>query len=135
MEKYIPTLSMQGWTNDMARSADYLLACYLTTLTSDSVLHFQQNTSMQYTLKENANDPRGTEEQMESDLKTKFQSVYGTTAEVYVDVEAEDPSKPDQYSIRFNATVYNDAGTPFSVGRIVYYENGVVINIAKINNG
>lgn len=135
MKKYIPTLGVTGWSNDIARGADYLLACYLTTLQADSVLHREQNTSMQYTLKVKANDPIGIEEDMTQDLKSKFQTTFGASAEVYVDLTIDDPNKPDQYSIRFTGIVHDDDGKTYTVGRLVYFDEGRVVKIAKINNG
>lgn len=134
MIRAVPTLGLTGWSNDYAAVADYMLACYITTNPSDSVLHFQQNTSMQYTLKEFAGDMHGLEERMHNDLLQKFQAVFGDGSEVTVDVTAEDPNKPDQFTIRFTGTVY-DGLTAFVVGRLVQYENGKVVSIAKLNNG
>lgn len=135
MPKFLPTLGVTGWINDFAGTADYLLSCYIATETSDSTLHAEQNTSMQYTLKTKAGDMLGLEQQMADDLQTKFQSVYGNTAEAIVEVTADDPTKPDQYSISFTGTVYDDAGRPYTVGKLVYVEEGRVVRIAKINNG
>lgn len=134
MPKAIPTLGVTGWSNDLAAEADYLLACYITTNVSDSTLHFQQNTSMQYTLKEHAGDMITIEQNMHDDLLAKFQVIFGDTAEITVDVSAEDDNKPDQYTIRFTGTVY-DGSKAYVVGRLVQYENGRVVSIAKINNG
>ena len=135
MTKFIPTLGITGWTNDISRSADYLLACYLTTLKSDSVLHWQQNTSMQYTLKVKANDPIGIEDDLTQDLKIKFQTTFGAQSEIYVDYTAEDPTRPNQYSIKFTGVVHDAVGTAFTVGRLVYFEDGRVVKIAQLNNG
>lgn len=135
MIKYLPTLGVTGWTRDAASAADYLLSCYLTTLKSDSVLHWQQNTSMQYTLKSKASDPISLEEELTQDLKTKFQATFGQSAEIYIDYSVEDPNKPEQYSIRFNGVVQDDMGKSYSVGRLVYFDNGRVVKISKLNNG
>lgn len=135
MPKALPTLGVTGWISDFAGTADYLLSCYIATEASDSVLHDQQNTSMQYTLKTKAGDMLGIEEQMTQDLKVKFQSVYGNTAEAIVEVVAEDPNKPDQYSISFTGIVYDSEGRSFTVGKLVYIDDGRVVKIAKLNNG
>lgn len=134
MPKAIPTLGVTGWSNDFSAEADYILACYITTNPSDSILHFQQNTSMQYTLKVYSGNPLAIEEHMREDLLTKLQTIFGNTAEATVEVEAEDDSKPDNFSIRFTGTVY-DSTTSYVVGRLVQFENGKVVKIAKINNG
>lgn len=130
----IPTLGITGWISDLASSADYLLACYITANVYDSVLHNGQNTTMQYTLKTFAGNMQSIEENMHDDLLAKFQAVFGPTAEVTVEVDTEDENKPDQYTIRFTGTVY-DGTVAYVVGRLVQYENGRVIRIAKINNG
>lgn len=130
----IPTLGITGWTSDLAANADYMLACYITTNVYDSVLHAGQNTTMQYTLKEFAGNMQAIEENMHNDLLTKFQTTFGDSAEITVVVDAEDVNKPDQYTIRFTGTVY-DGPTAYVVGRLVQYENGRVVKIAKINNG
>lgn len=135
MAKFLPTLGVTGWTNDTANTADYLLACFLTTLQADSVLHRGQNTSMQYTLKEFANNPTEIEENLTRDLKDKFQAIFGDTAEIYVDMTADDPAKPDQYSIKFTGVVHDSEGKTVTVGKLVYYEDGRVVKIANINNG
>jgi len=134
MSTSIPTLGITGWINDLAASADYMLACYITANVYDSVLHYGQNTTMQYTLKTFANNMQAIEERMHDDLLAKFQVVFGDTAEVTVEVDTEDENKPDQYTIRFTGTVY-EGTTAYVVGRLVQYENGRVIRIAKINNG
>lgn len=130
----IPTMSITGWVSDIAANADYLLACYITANVHDSVLHQGQNTTMQYTLKEFANNMQAIEERMHDDLLAKFQTVFGNTAEVIVEVDTEDDKKPGQYTIRFTGTVY-DGTVAYVVGRLVQYENGRVIKIVKINNG
>lgn len=130
----IPTMGITGWINDFAAVADYLLACYITTNVSDSTLHAEQNTSMQYTLKEFANDMLTMEERMHDDLLAKFQVIFGDTAEVTVEISVEDENKPGQYTIRFTSTVY-DGAQAYVVGRLVQYENGRVIKISKMNNG
>ncbi len=130
----IPSMSITGWVSDIAANADYMLACYITANVYDSVLHREQNTTMQYTLKEFANNMQAIEERMHDDLLAKFQTVFGNTAEVTVEVDAEDTDKPDQYTIRFTGTVY-DGSLAYVVGRLVQYENGRVVKIAKINNG
>jgi hypothetical protein len=135
MAKFLPTLGVTGWSNDTARTADYLLACFLTTLQADSVLHRGQNTSMQYTLKVKANDPIGIEDDLTQDLKVKFQSVFGASAEVYVDMTVDDQNKPEQYSIKFTGIVHDDEGKALTVGRIVYFDDGKVVKIAQLNNG
>lgn len=134
MLKAIPTMGVTGWLKDYAAEADYILACYITTQTSDSILHFQQNTSMQYTLKLFAGNMLSIEEKMHEDILTKLQAIFGNTAEATVEVEAEDDSKPDNYTIRFTGTVY-DTSQSYIVGRLVQFENGKVVKIAKINNG
>lgn len=118
----------------MATNADYMLACYITTNVYDSTLHQKQNTTMQYTLKTHAGNMHTIEETMHDDLLKKFQTVFGETAEVTVEVEAEDEDKPDSYTIRFTGTVY-EGTTAYVVGRLVQYEDGRVITIAKLNNG
>ena len=135
MPKYLPTLGITGWINDFAGTADYLLSCYIATEASDSVLHEQQNTSMQYTLKTKAGDMLGIEQQMVTDLRIKFQAVYGNNAEATVEVTADDPTKPDQYTISFTGVVYDSEGRPYTVGKLVYIEEGRVVRIAKLNNG
>jgi hypothetical protein len=135
MPKYLPTLGVTGWINDFAGTADYLLSCYIATEASDSVLHDEQNTSMQYTLKTKAGDMLGIEQQMVNDLATKFQAVYGNTAEAFVEVTADDPNKPDQFSISFTGVVYDELGRPYTVGKLVFIDEGRVVRIAKLNNG
>ena len=130
----IPTLGLTGWTSDLAANADYMLACYITTNVSDSVLHAGQNTTMQYTLKEFAGNMQAIEENMHNDLLAKFQATFGESAEITIQVDSEDSNKPDQYTIRFSGTVY-EGSTAYVVGRLVEYENGRVVKIAKINNG
>lgn len=134
MATSIPTLGITGWINDLAAGADYMLACYITANVYDSVLHNGQNTTMQYTLKTFAGNMQAIEETMHDDLLAKFQTVFGPTAEVTVEVDVEDENKPDQYTIRFTGTVY-EGSTAYVVGRLVQYENGRVVKIAKINNG
>lgn len=134
MARSIPTLGATGWTSDLATNADYMLACYITTNVYDSVLHNGQNTTMQYTLKQFAGNMHAIEERMHDDLLAKFQTVFGANADVTVEVEAEDENKPDNYTIRFTGTVY-DGASAYVVGRLVQYENGRVIKIAKLNNG
>lgn len=135
MPKFIPTLGITGWSNDSADVADYMLSCYITTNRSDSVLHNQQNTSMQYTLKEFADNMLAIEDRMQKDLLAKFQSMYGKAAEVIVDVSSTDPDKPGQYTISFTGTVYDNQNKAYTVGKLVYLDDGRVVKIANINNG
>lgn len=135
MPKFLPTLGVTGWINDYAGTADYLMSCYITTNTSDSTLHYEQNTSMQYTLKIHAGDTLSIEERMTDDLNNKFQTVYGPSAEAHVELTVDDPNKPDQYSIRMTGVVYDNNGNAYTVGKLVFIDDGRVVRIADINNG
>lgn len=135
MLKAIPSLSITGWIRDLAAEADYILACYITTQASDSVLHYQQNTSMQYILKRHAGNFVTMQEEMANDIRSKLQTIFGATADAVVEISAEDKEKPDNFTIRFTGTVYDNSNQSYVVGRLVLFENGKFVKISKINNG
>lgn len=133
MAKMIPTMQAVGWVSDLSNAADSILAAFLTTNTSMSVLHRDQNTSMQYILKQTAGNMINLEDQLQTNLQNKLQVVFGQNATAVVSVDALD-GKPDQFNIRFTGTVYDDQGRAFTVGKLVYFQDSKIVNIADLNN-
>lgn len=123
-----------GWVNDLANTADTIIAAFLTTNTSMSVLHRSQNTSMQYILKQTAGNMIDLEDQLQQQLQEKLQTVFGQNATAFVDIDALD-NKPDQFNIRFTGTVYDDQGRAYTVGKLVYFVDSKMVNIQTLNNG
>lgn len=122
-----------GWVGDLSNTADTILAAFLTTNTSMSVLHRDQNTSMQYILKEAAGNMLDLEDKLQTNLQDKLQVVFGQNATAVVTVDPLE-GKPDQFNIRFTGTVYDDAGKAYTVGKLVEFQDSKVVNIANINN-
>jgi len=133
MVKMIPTMQAVGWVNDLSNTADAILAAFLTTNTSMSVLHRLQNTSMQYILKETAGNMLNLEDRLQTALMEKLQPEFGQNATAVVTV---DPlaGKPDQFNIRFTGTVYDENGKAYSVGKLVKFQDSKIVNIAELNN-
>lgn len=129
----IPTMQAVGWVGDLANAADASLAAFLTTNTSTSVLHRDQNTSMQYILKESGGNMLILEDQLQVKLQEKLQTIFGPNASATVTVDAL-AGKPDQFNIRFVGVVYGDDGKAYTVGRLVQFEDSKIINIANLNN-
>ncbi|ARV76729.1 hypothetical protein PHABIO_98 [Pseudomonas phage Phabio] len=134
MAKMIPTMQAVGWVGDLANAADSILAAFLTTNTHMSVLHRSQNTSMQNILKETAGDMIELQDQLQTNLQAKLQTVFGDNAVAVVTVDAL-ANKPDQFNIRFTGTVYDNSGKAFTVGKLVKFLDSKIIQIADINNG
>lgn len=134
MAKMIPTMQIVGWVNDLANTADAIMAAFLTTNTSMSVLHREQNTSMQYILKETAGDMLTLEDRLQTNLQETLQTVFGPNSKAEVSVDALE-GKPDQFNIRFVGIVYGDDGKAYTIDKLVYFIDSKVVNIATINNG
>lgn len=134
MAKMIPTMQAVGWVSDLANAADSIMSAFLTTNTSMSSLHREQNISMQYILKRTAGDMINLQDQLHQQLQNKLQVVFGQNATAQVDI---DPlaGKPDQFNIKFTGTVYDENGRAFTVGKLVYFVDSKIFKIADINNG
>lgn len=122
-----------GWVGDMANTADAILAAFLTTNTSMSVLHRDQNTSMQYILKQAAGNMLDLEDKLQTNLQEKLQVVFGQNATAEVTVDPLE-GKPDQFNIRFTGTVYDDQGRAYTIGKLVKFQDSKVVEIADLNN-
>lgn len=133
MQKFIPTLSVTGWTNVIAEKADYMISCFIAANRSSTVLHRDQNTTLQYLLKEFANKMRDLEGVLQDLLLQKMRDTFDDTADARV-IITEDPSDPAKVAIQFTGTVH-EAGQTFTVGQVVQFMNSRIVNIAKINNG
>lgn len=134
MAKSIPTLGTDGWISQIESLADYIISCFLATNRSQSTLHRTQNTSMQYLLKEYANDMNGLETALRTELTTKLQTAFGDNAQALVEVVQMSEETPDQFSIRFTGIV-SDGVREYTVGKLVQYQNSRIVKIANINNG
>lgn len=134
MVKMIPTMQAVGWVNDLANTADAIMAAFLTTNTSMSALHREQNISMQYILKRTAGNMINLQDQLHTTLQNKLQVVFGENATAQVDIDPLD-GKPDQFNIKFTGTVYDDTGRAYTVGKLVYFVDSKVVRISDINNG
>lgn len=130
----IPSLGVTGWIVDVPTQADYIMSCWLTTNTSMSVMHREQNTSLQYILKETANQPVEMETRLQDVLSAKLKTVFGDSADAEVEVVALDDKAPDNYSIRFVGKVY-DQGRELIIGKIVQFQNSRIVSIAQLLNG
>lgn len=130
----IPTLGTDGWIAQIESLADYIISCFLATNRSQSTLHRNQNTSMQYLLKEYANDPVGLETELRNELTTKLQTTFGESAQALVEVVPVSTETPDQFSIRFTGII-TDGTREYTVGKLVQYQNSRIVKIADINNG
>lgn len=130
----IPTMQAVGWVNDLANAADAILAAFLTTNTSMSSLHREQNISMQYILKRTAGDMLNLEDQLQTHLQTKLQTIFGQNATAQVDIDPLD-GKPDQFNIKFTGTVFDVEGRAYTVGKLVNFVDSKVVRITDINNG
>lgn len=134
MSVSLPTLGTSGWVKDVATKADYVLSCFLSTNRSQSVLHREENTSLQYLLKKFANDMVGLETELLRVLNNKLQVAFGESARAIVEIiPIED--KPDQFSIRFLGIVYDDKHKEYTVAKLVQFQDSRILNIANINNG
>ena len=135
MTTAIPTLGTDGWITAMESTADYIISTFLATNRSMSTLHRTQNTSLQYLLKQYANDPLNLEIALRDVLSVKLQAVFGESAQALVSVTPIDPeTNPDAFSIQFTGIV-TDGLKEYTVGKLVQFQNSRIINIAAINNG
>lgn len=130
----LPTLGTDGWITSLESKADYILSTFLTTNRSMSTLHRTQNTSLQYLLKEYANDMLNLEISLRDVLTTKLQTVFGQSAQAVVNIVPVIPENPDAYSIQFTGIV-TDGSKEYTVGKLVQFQNSHIVNIANINNG
>ncbi|BEG72698.1 hypothetical protein [Pseudomonas phage PA1C] len=130
----LPTLGTDGWITSMESKADYIISTFLTTNRSMSTLHRTQNTSLQYLLKEYANDILNLEIQLRDVLTNKLRTVFGESAQALVSIVPASPDNPDAFSIQFTGIV-TDGTKEYTVGKLVQFQNSHIVNIANINNG
>jgi hypothetical protein len=133
VQKHIPTLGVNGWVNTVEEKADYIIGAFITANTSDSELHRNQSVSLQYLLKQFANDLPSLEDVLRTTLQNKLVATFDESATATVNIE-QSPDKPDQYSIKFMGVVL-DEGKRYTVGQLVQFAGSRVLNIARINNG
>lgn len=132
-EKFIPTMGIKGWISHPEDKADYIIACFMEANYSMSVIHRDQNISLQYLLKEYANRMYDLEARLQTELDAKLKASFNEQSYSNVTV-AEDPQKPGQFTIDFTGFVVTDNKT-YTVGWMVQFVDSRVLKIAKINNG
>lgn len=132
-EKYIPTMGIKGWTNHPEDKADYIVACFMEANHSMTVLHRDDNITLQFLLKEHANRMLDLETALQDVLDAKLKASFNEGSYANVTV-VEDTTKPNQYTINFTGYVVTDLKT-FTVGWMVQFQDSRVLKIAKINNG
>jgi hypothetical protein len=132
-EKYIPTMSIKGWIDHPEDKADYVISCFMESNYSMSVLHRDQNISLQYLLKVYANRMLDLETRLQDELDAKLKASFNEQSNANVTV-VEDPENPNQYTINFTGYVVTAEKT-FTVGWMVQFQDSRVLKIAKLNNG
>lgn len=131
MNKFIPTLGLDGWVNEPEKVADYIISCFLTTNKSQSNLFRNKSDSFQYLLAEFTNDIPGLERRLEELLTEKLRKSFTEQAYAIVKIEPIE-GKPDQYIINFEGYIYSD-GKEHIVGKVVQTDKSRVIKINEIN--
>lgn len=132
-EKFIPTMGIKGWIDNPEDKADYIIACFMEANTSMTVLHRDQNKSLQWMLKEYANRMLELETALQDELDQKLKLAFNEQSYASVSVTA-DPTDPSKYTIDFTGFVVSDSKT-YTVGWMVQFENSRVLKIARLNNG
>jgi len=132
-EKFIPTMGIKGWINHPEDKADYIIACFMEANYSMTVLHRDQNESLQHLLKMHANHMYDLETALQDKLDAKLKAAFNDQSYSVVTV-VEDPAKPGQFTINFTGYVVTDLKT-YTVGWMVQFQDSRVVKIAKINNG
>lgn len=132
-EKFIPTMSVKGWIDHPEDKADYVIACFLETNYSMTVVHRDQNESLQHLLQQHANHMYDLEQILQDKLDAKLKASFNQQSYSVVTVN-ESTEKPGQFTIEFTGYVVTDSKT-YTVGWMVQFQDSRVMKIAKINNG
>lgn len=132
-ETFIPTMGIKGWIDHPEDKADYIIACFMESNHSMTVLHRNQNITLQYLLKVYANRMLELEEKLQQVLDDMIKASFNqqSSAVVTVDADLLDPSK---HTINFTGYVVTEEKT-FTLGWLVQFQNSSVLKIARINNG
>jgi len=132
-EIFIPTMGIKGWIDHPEDKADYIISCFMESNQSMTVLHRDQNITLQYLLKVYANRMLDLEEKLQEVLDAKLKASFNerSSAHVTLDADLEDSSK---YTINFTGYVVTEEKT-FTIGWLVQFQNASILKIAKINNG
>lgn len=131
-KKAIATLSTIGYATDPEQRLDRMMAYYLTSYYSQSLMFRGNIMSLQKQLREYGHDTtelvtRVTDE-MTSYLAQEFQ---GVTVRIRTDIP--NPEDPGRINMTVEAVVSVD-GKNYSLARVVETRNAVIIDIIKINN-
>lgn len=130
--KAIATLSMMGYAVDPEQRLDRMMAYYLTSYYSQSLMFRGNIMSLQKQLREYGNDAtelvtRVTDE-MTSYLSQEFQGVV-----VRIRTDIPNPEDPNRINMTVEAIVSVD-GQNYSLARVVETRNAVIVNIIDLNN-
>lgn len=130
--KAIATLSTLGYATDPEQRLDRMMAYYLTSYYSQSLMFRGNIMSLQKQLREYGNNTTElvtkVTDEMTSYLAQEFQ---GVTVRIRTDIP--NPEDPNRINMTVEAIVSVD-GKNYSLARVVETRNSVIIDIINLNN-
>lgn len=135
MSNAVLSLSRKGTLTDAFEKADRLIAYYLTSNISQSMIYNGNVLSFQGAIQEYGNgDALSLQNRITADLNTLLGSAFDSVqANVVVSTPAQDGS--DRYNIQIAAVVTQN-GTAYNLPQLLFSSNdGIVANLLTLNNG
>lgn len=134
MATLIPTMSLIGWTGTPHEKAAYMIGCFLAANYSQSTALYGKITTLQYLVKKHANRLSDLETELRTVFQEKVNAVFPDTAISNVVVEQVDENNPAVFSIRLSCDI-TENGRTYTIGKLVQYNNSIMVKISDYVNG
>lgn len=128
----VPSLSSDGWINDIARKTDRLLSYFFVSEESQSNIYDGQIASLPGLIREYGNRPLDLKSQMREALINMLKGYYDSV-DVSVSVSTENTQIPGRADVTVTITV-TENGKSYQVPQLVQTLNGKLLNIINLNN-
>jgi hypothetical protein len=134
MPTYIPTMSMIGWTGTPHEKAAYMIGCFIAANYSQSTALYGKVTTLQYLVKKYANRLSDLENELRIIFEAKVTATFPGTATSQVYVRQTEDDNPTIYAITLQCEI-TENGRTYTIGKLVQFNNSVMVKISDIANG
>ena len=134
MTTYIPTMSTIGWTGIPHEKAAYMIACFIAANYSQSTVLHGKITTLQYLVKKYANRLNELENELQATFEAKVNATFPGAGEAKVQVRQTSEDNPAIFTITLQCEIVEN-GRTYTIGKLVQFNNSVMIKISEIANG
>lgn len=130
-DELIPTLDSAGWVGELKKKADKIVSWFFLTQKSQTNIFYGRVSSLPALVQASGSKPTI----LCSDIKSALDTILARYFKTFtVSVDRTDPDNTGMYGITVEVEI-TEAGTVYSLGRLISVTGSKINNIVKINNG